>query len=375
MPTDSDTNVRLNQLDGLRGLAALAVFFFHSFELVALQPNARDVAVWPVLRVIWDGSAAVILFFVLSGFVLTLPYAGESPKKIDTLPFIIRRITRLYPAYWVALLLALLLRFFVFSPQGLYGLNPWINSLWHLPVSPLSVFKHFLMLAPSLRTDEIDPVIWSLVAEMKVSLIFPAVLVLIQKTKKPWMAFLAIGIALICDAYLHIFAHLTIFLLGAYLAKYRSSIAAILGSSAWLRMGLAVCAYVLYGAPTVLPMLRDPYLEIAIAVGACMWIALFLCDGLPQKIGKWRPVLFLGNVSYSFYLTHLPILLTVTSCLYPRTSSVWICVATSLACSLSLSYAIYKLVEIPAQNWGRKQAKAVDRRITAFTAMQKTTVP
>lgn len=375
MSTAPDPHTRVNQLDGLRGLAALSVFLLHAVEIVGWQPNGRDAALWQVLRPIWDGSAAVVLFFVLSGFVLTLPYAAPSSRKIDVLPFIIRRVTRLYPAYWIAILLALLLRFAVFSPQGLIGLNPWINSLWHLPVSPMSLARHFALIAPNLQTDELDPVIWSLVAEMKVSLIFPAVLFLIQKTRKAWYAVLAMALVLLGYYCLQMFGHLIIFLFGAYLAKYRVSVVRALGASAWLRAGLAVCAYVLYGAPSTLPFLGDPTLVLAITLGACIWISLFLYSGPLSKFGKWRPVGFLGDVSYSFYLTHLPILLTVTSLLYPRSGSLLLCFAVALACSLTVSYAIYKLVEIPVQDWGRGQGRAVGNRIAALKASRGATAP
>lgn len=371
---DKDAN-RLDQLDGLRGLAALSVFLFHTIELVAREPNARDMSSWNVLRPLWDGSAAVYLFFVLSGFVLALPYAGSSGRKIDPLPFVIRRIARLYPAYWVAILLSLGLRFMVFSPPGLFGLSPWINSLWHLPITLGSLLRHLLLIAPNLNTDQIDPVIWSLVAEMKVSLVFPAVLVLIQQTKKPWFALVALGLAIFCDAYFHIFGHLAIFLFGAYVAKYRGAITGLLGASIWLRIGLGICGYCLYGAASFFPPLRDPYLEITIAIGGCIFIVLFLYDGILKKVGRWEPVRFLGNVSYSFYLTHLPILLTVASLLYPRTNSIWLCMAVSLACSLGLSYAIFRLIEMPAHNWGRRQGKAIGRLIAGSVAVEQGVAP
>lgn len=105
LPAGPPRNSRLKQLDGLRGLAALAVFVCHSTEMMVNNPNT--LRVWPPLRSLWDGQAAVVLFFVLSGFVLTLPYVGPSPKRVDTAPFIVRRLTRLYPAYWTAILLAL----------------------------------------------------------------------------------------------------------------------------------------------------------------------------------------------------------------------------------------------------------------------------
>src|ERR1700676_1028669 len=117
--------IRFQQLDGLRGLAAFVVFLFHAIMMLPADSRASRYLNNPVLRPFWDGPSAVMLFFVLSGFVLTLPYTGMRTRKIDPVPFWIRRLTRLYPAYWVALTLALTLRFLVFQPHGLHGLSDW----------------------------------------------------------------------------------------------------------------------------------------------------------------------------------------------------------------------------------------------------------
>lgn len=59
------------ELDGLRGLAALMVFFSHAMGLLYPTPLITYLQSSP-FRILWDGAAAVDFFFVLSGFVLTL---------------------------------------------------------------------------------------------------------------------------------------------------------------------------------------------------------------------------------------------------------------------------------------------------------------
>lgn len=355
---------RLKQIDGLRGLAAFSVFLSHGFGLMTMDNAAGHFLRLPFVRPLWDGASAVVMFFLLSGFVLTLPYTGPSPRKIDTVPFLIRRIARLYPAYWAGILLALFLRFAVFSPHGLYGLSAWVNSLWHLPINWVSLVQHFFLIAPGIHTAEIDPVIWSLVTEMKVSLIFPAVLMLVQKTKNAQFAILAIGCAFACNVFFHLFGLFLIFLLGSYIAKYRSWIVGVLSSSAWLRGGLALCAYVLYGAFWILPFPNSPASSLASALGAGIGLSLFLSSNTLKWIGTSLPVDFLGKVSYSFYLIHLPILLAITSVLYPHIGAPLLCGAISLACSLFLAYVIYVTIEIPGQNWGKRATKAWNKRFS-----------
>ncbi len=354
---------RLKQLDGLRGLAAFSVFLSHGFGLMATDNAVGHFFTSSFVRPLWDGFSAVVMFFLLSGFVLTLPYTGQSPKRIDVAPFLIRRIARLYPAYWVGILIALFLRCVVLTPSGLYGLSEWSNSLWHLPITRVSLIQHFFMIAPGIPTAEIDPVIWSLIAEVKISLIFPAVLVLVRMTKKAQYAILILGCVFACNAFFHLLGTFLIFLMGSYLAKYRYQIVGVLSASAWLRVALALLGYVLYGASSILPFPQTPGSDLAVALGAGMWLSLFLSSSALKWIGTSPPVEFLGDISYSFYLIHLPILLAVTSVLNPRIGSPLLCIAICLACSLVVAYAIYSWIEIPGQNLGKLASRAWSKRI------------
>jgi len=376
LPTESQREVRFKQLDGLRGLAALAVFFFHA--IMMLPPNSPALAVLtkPFLRPFWDGPSAVMLFFVLSGYVLTLPYTDPKPRRIDAIPFIIRRITRLYPAYWVVLSIALALKSFVFSPQGLQGLSEWVNSHWQLEITWSSLIKHFTMISPYLNSYEIDPVIWSLIIEMKVSLIFPAILLLVQRTRRVRHALLALGLTIVLSAlihgpldkgsqWLHVVTMLPVFCLGSYLAKYRDALLHFLRKSALIRAALGSVGLILYGSAWFLPFLNRGVSRLGTAIGSSIIVMLFLASISLEKLGTSRPVVFLGNISYSFYLIHLPILLTLTSVLYPLTGSVLLSTVVSLACSLPAAWAVFVTVEIRGQNWGKGIARSFDRRLSA----------
>lgn len=96
-------------LDGLRAMAVLLTILFHSWrwEPGMLQPG-QNAALYPI----YYGRTGVQLFFVLSGFLLFLPYArwlfglGDRPR---VLAFYRRRILRVCPAYWISLALLTLL--------------------------------------------------------------------------------------------------------------------------------------------------------------------------------------------------------------------------------------------------------------------------
>jgi peptidoglycan/LPS O-acetylase OafA/YrhL len=96
---------RFVELDSLRGLAALTVVLGHLRLLWQgeVQPAS------PTLNLLFKilnpaGNGAVILFFVLSGFVLSLPAVAGRPQKY--IVFLIRRIFRIYLPYLAALAVA-----------------------------------------------------------------------------------------------------------------------------------------------------------------------------------------------------------------------------------------------------------------------------
>ncbi|MGH9597467.1 MAG: acyltransferase family protein, partial [Edaphobacter sp.] len=95
------------ELDSLRGIAAVAVMFFH-FHLLWEESPHHEWSEWlfmfPPLKFLIAGHAAVILFFLLSGFVLALPQIRG--KKQRYAEYISKRVCRIYMPYLVALFLA-----------------------------------------------------------------------------------------------------------------------------------------------------------------------------------------------------------------------------------------------------------------------------
>ena len=82
---------RLQAFDSLRGIAAFAVLLGHT---LAVCDWDTGFSTWPVIHNLFDGRAAVTMFFVLSGFVLTFG-SLRSGKTMLLLPFYVRRLTRI----------------------------------------------------------------------------------------------------------------------------------------------------------------------------------------------------------------------------------------------------------------------------------------
>jgi peptidoglycan/LPS O-acetylase OafA/YrhL len=107
---------RLEHIDSLRGIAAFAVLLQHVFEILweARPSNAFMAAGLDALLMdgINLGRFGVILFFLISGFVIPFSFKGQSPL----FNFTVSRVFRLYPAYWVSIIAAVLVGIIVAAP-------------------------------------------------------------------------------------------------------------------------------------------------------------------------------------------------------------------------------------------------------------------
>lgn len=114
---------RFAHIDALRGLAALAVAFFHFFGTLADKTAAASPPVHLLNEIIVEwldlGRSAVLLFFIISGYVVARSVCSATNHHVAR--FAIRRLFRLYPLYWAALALCVLW-------DGPYGtLDIWHN--------------------------------------------------------------------------------------------------------------------------------------------------------------------------------------------------------------------------------------------------------
>jgi hypothetical protein len=190
-PRQKASDGRLRQLDSIRGIAALFVLFNHYVQVVPerLRPPASldqilTVATWTSavtwlrftpLRLLVDGEAAVDLFFVLSGFVLALPMTQRSQPALWA--FLAKRFCRVYlPFAGVILIVAAAYQLIPTAPSG--AVSHWLNGLL-VRRGGYSLTAHLLMRGR--QTDmRLDPVMWSLVHELRVSIVLPAIFLAIR---------------------------------------------------------------------------------------------------------------------------------------------------------------------------------------------------
>jgi peptidoglycan/LPS O-acetylase OafA/YrhL len=175
----TSAHLYLDALTGLRGIAAIWVALWHAWKFSG-RPTYEwmlwgySVDLTPLIRTGWAG---VDVFFVLSGFVLGLPYCqallGNRPP-IRTGEFFRRRLLRVLPAYYVQLIILLLL---------------WLILAGHLPVPVTDILAHSFMLHNIFpgQGEMINGVYWTLPIEFDFYLALPLMALLLAPKKWPWL--------------------------------------------------------------------------------------------------------------------------------------------------------------------------------------------
>jgi peptidoglycan/LPS O-acetylase OafA/YrhL len=371
--------VRIKTLDSVRGVAALTVLFNHCYfvfpEAIRNSALPRHISgwasPWPWLRytplhLMVAGSAAVMVFFVLSGFVLTLPFVEDTQPPYRR--YLIKRFCRIWLPFALAILASAVL-YELIAPKPISALSAWFNrESWSAPVTARLVVGHLLMTgSPTDRT--LDNAMWSLVHELRVSIAFPF-LVLLVRARVGWALTAALMLNIVCEFGLrHISEDTlsgTLLTTGVFVVAFVCGIALALNTPIWQRRlrtlsgpTRAVLSLLTFGALAAPASILDAYLIwIAGAVGL---LALCLTSRFAERVLSLRPLQWLGRVSYSLYLTHLLVLLSLVHLYYGRVPLLAIVLGTVVA-SLVLAQITYLCVERPAIAIGRRLTAPVRTR-------------
>ena len=331
----------LPSLDGIRAIAVLIVVEFHYYD-------------WPMFP---RGGTGVLLFFVLSGFLITWLLLQEmaGTGTVSLRDFYIRRARRILPALYVAIP-------FSIAAWTLAGNQFRWPELW----SCLGFVSNYYYIVTDMRAPNALPVTWSLAIEEQFYLLWPLLFFAFRGKMEALIRFLVALIAVgtvyrfvmaffLDGSYFHLYYgfdtrcdHLLTGCLLAILA-YRYPDAAVWRRtlSLWPAI-LNACLFVAlseaerwmgtrwrFGVayaiePALVALLIAQ--SIALAGGAARWL-------------NWSPVTSLGRASYSVYLFHLPCLWLISRFLVG-----WSAGVMALGLTLIVSVASYRFVETPLRH-------------------------
>lgn len=317
---------RLNNIHALRGIASLWVCWFH------LTRGSKAYPTWEPLRATGiNGWLGVEMFFVISGFIIPYVLYRSRYKLCQFKTFALKRLVRLEPPYLVSIGLILVLNFASTLSPLYRGLPFTIDSTqlaWHLGyLIPFTSYKW------------INDVYWTLAIEFQyyllLGLLFP--LLLKRKSVDMAVALSLAGAAFVIGTDKVVLHWFFLFALGFVAFKYYAGLSGKFTTAILSVAAFAGCWYTLG--------------SYAAYAGLFASVFILFCK-------HHNPVLeFLGNISYSLYLIHVPTGGRVIN-LGSRFASSEIAqvgvVVAALAVSIVAAWLLYRFVEKPAQEWAAR---------------------
>ena len=362
---------RIDYLDSIRGLAALAVLLSHS--LIFTWPAAvGQILNWPFINMAIDGKAAVAMFFVLSGFVLARPYyissPGQSPRKLYVPTFYLRRFTRIWLPWLAVFCLSALAQAILFTPwETNPPTNSWFDCFWHHMPGWIDFFRQCIFLEHDAGKQLLIQD-WSLGVELKASALLP-LFIFLSRWLTPW-SLLAVSVPLV--TLLPTGHYYVTFILGVLLANASGNVLQWLHPKPFLvKAGLLVTGLVLYGTRHACQDMLDhqagvKYYWLGTGLGCMLILLASMSSRRIQAALKLRPIMFLGKISYSVYLLQL----IVIFCLLPPwihalnslgiERAIWLLplsIIGSVGATVSLSALSYRWIETPCINLGHRLSK------------------
>jgi peptidoglycan/LPS O-acetylase OafA/YrhL len=312
---------RVTELDALRGLAALAVVLFHLTQryhtMFTALPKMPFAVSW--------GEYGVQIFFAISGFVIFMTL-NKARRASD---FILSRLSRLFPAYWVCVLIT-------FSVLHLIGPAALQVPGW-VGLVNLSMVQSFL-LVPS-----VDGVYWSLSVELafyvcmlglwQLRLLGRIETLLFGWISLKWLWWFLPGLSYFAGL-LVIQDYIPFFALGILAYRVWASERQWLQQMPILTFS-ALSVFWIDPAPIFVVWCVTAALMMALASGRLVWL-------------RMSPLVWLGGISYPLYLIHQNIGYAIMIRLDHAGFPIWLGFLVALTCAFTLAVLISTRVERPA---------------------------
>ena len=312
---DGDLPRHFAALDGMRGVLALGVVLLH----LGFNSFAQRAFGWP--GVVFE--LAVDVFFILSGFVL----AHALRRGSAIAPFAVRRCFRLLPVYYVTMLAAAVAR-----------------------GSPVP-FADWLVAAPLVGRSPVNFPAWSITWE----LYLPLAVVLVRLSPPRWAVRPLLAILLVALAVTDIWVAG-----GSTLYGWRAGFGLAAGALLY-RARLKVSGPVeAWFALLVLGMAAGQILPLLAAIVPFAAAAAILAGRDGKSLFETAPFQWLGAISYTLYMVHIPVLAAAAALVGARIDANAGAKLAILAASIAAAAVLTVVVERPANRLGHR----LSRRMT-----------
>jgi peptidoglycan/LPS O-acetylase OafA/YrhL len=390
-------------IDALRGIAALSVTCYHIFRYGPFPEPAAEII--PEFLQTWfdHGWIGVQVFFVISGFVIAYSLRGSWITPGFTVNYAFRRSLRLDPPYWTTITIVLLLHWLMHLHLGFESpldiptpMDPPFS--WHVVVS------HLLYLQGLMGYENLSAGFWTLCIEVQFYLMYVVGQGVAQRLGSGNRPDRTTPVSWALPAVFAPIAVLSLFVWNPGLGEttWKDLVSPLgwswlsrsdpgrdfwithffcmffLGCAAWWALDGRVSPRVFWGY-VLLFIVRLAWLwslDLTIALVAGVSIYLLGRMGRLTTALSWRPLQYLGRISYSLYLIHFSVAYVVTSLGYgyltspedisPVYATVWLCLA--LVASLGAAHLLYRAVESPSVRLAARFRRAEPPRQTPRAA-------
>jgi len=345
-------HAHIPELQSIRGIAAAVVLLHHSSFLFATTPHFR---LWS--EVVLNAHAAVMLFFVLSGYVLSRSLSGPQLDLKRIGEFYVARAFRIYPALWLACAIGLTyLAFLHFKIPTLHFSNWYVSFFQSFP-SPDKILVNFTL---GKEPAAIVPPSWSIFVEMIGSLALPAFVIANREKLGIWLFVLLVGLAAIASSNPKIgyLIYLPSFSIGALAFRYHDRLKPYFANLPVLILCLVVVQFFRLLSPDW--RFEQKYVAFPPALVESIFAAgVVLCVAVRPVAFLRNPFLvWLGDISYSLYLIHFILMSALAKFIGTLQAPVDVLAVAlmlaTFAASIPLAWLAYSFIEKPGIALGKK---------------------
>lgn len=363
-------------LDGLRGVAAMLVVWYHVFEGFQFAGNK------PVIDFINHGYLAVDFFFMLSGFVIGYAYDDRWGKSLSMGGFFRRRLIRLHPMVMLGALIGAV-------SFLLTGMERWDGTHSTLLLTLIALVCSWLMIPalPGMQRDvrgngEMFPLngpCWSLFFEYIGNILYALIIRRLSTRALAWLTALlccaltwfavtnqsgygSIGVGWTIDTTnllggtLRMLCPLTI---GMLMSRVFKPIKNVRGAF-WI---CAVLLLALFHVPFIdggSPMSLNGIFEAVCIICIFPFIVWLGASGTTTDKTSRRICRFLGDISFPLYIVHYPLMYAfymwlIKTELYTF-SQTWPIAISTMACSICIAWLSLRFYDEPVRKWLKKFA-------------------
>lgn len=368
------------ELQSIRGIAALVVLIHHSSFYLSYDPSIKY-----VFECIFNAHAAVVIFFVLSGFVLTISLKKNDMNLSSILYFYIRRGFRIYPALWFAIIIGSL---YVFLGERIPfpdNISTWGVGMFHRDGIHI---KSFILGLFGFGLPVPIP-IWSLSIEIIASIFMPVFVLILTRSKIAFVlisALFAMLSLMNIDSDRLISAYMIDFLFGAAAFVIFEKSESWISDKKFLVIAISMSAFLVMiffrqaGPWRFLVSYHARIPSLVEALSASVFVGLVHTNAELFPLLRRKVCIWLGDISYSLYVIHLPILgllaLILGSIFHlsifiesPFIATLLLIALTAVISAIIADFS-YKFIEVPAIQLGKKVSYRKDAHAQPVQALE-----